>query len=424
MAFADSTIDDSHLTERERSMHRFLRYLAEVTVQWSLHDSHPLPVLRGSLLMRHWFGEHAREAKDVDLELFDPNVTIRSRAQPIDRRNIVVRPSWLIEMTRLALTEADGNSTPPFLETHAESIWQYGTPGGRFVFDHGDTLEALEVDLASQGPYMWDELGLKTLEFTGPSVLQADELGPTEMDPAPTILAYSPELMTAAKLSWVLRSFQFLNRAAGHLRLSAQPKDVFDLHLLLSRGQLAAEQLEQAICLVTHEEDVSWDAIDWLCDPQRMGDTEMVMADWDEFFQHRAPHLQGDCSPRELLIGIAERLPTLLPTFVRPQERPFIEAIRRHPDEPSHFDVYADWLEERDDARAGFIRALSQQLMNRAKGWSIASLWKRESSPLQPRWSQPLADLFQQQPTPWLMRLFGTQAAYREQLCQSLEARG
>ena len=57
----------SRLTPQEIVLVEFLRYLSQ-----TVHDEEPVVlILRGSLLMRHWFGERARPAADIDLECFE-----------------------------------------------------------------------------------------------------------------------------------------------------------------------------------------------------------------------------------------------------------------------------------------------------------------------------------------------------------------
>src|SRR5262249_37671575 len=49
------------------------------------------------------------------------------------------------------------------------------------------------------------------------------------------------------------------------------------------------------------------------------------------------------------------------------EEEAFLQAIRGEPDEPAHRLVYADWLEERGDPRAEFVRLGAQAAQMQAR---------------------------------------------------------
>src|SRR4051812_22320223 len=54
----------SQFTDQEAVQLEVLRYLSEIVHQ----DEPVILILRGSVLLRHWFGESARPAADIDLE--------------------------------------------------------------------------------------------------------------------------------------------------------------------------------------------------------------------------------------------------------------------------------------------------------------------------------------------------------------------
>ena len=86
----------------------------------------------------------------------------------------------------------------------------------------------LQIDLAQAGSYDLAAISVEQLELS------------TQATPSFRFLAYSPEMLLAAKLSWVMRGFQWACRVQVLPPASMEwaPKDLFDAHLLLTMGTL------------------------------------------------------------------------------------------------------------------------------------------------------------------------------------------
>jgi uncharacterized protein (TIGR02996 family) len=65
-----------------------------------------------------------------------------------------------------------------------------------------------------------------------------------------------------------------------------------------------------------------------------------------------------------------------------PAERAFLESIRTNPIDNTTRLVYADWLQDRDDPRADYLRVLCQWLDSRRKGEKELIERERELRPL------------------------------------------
>jgi uncharacterized protein (TIGR02996 family) len=84
-------------------------------------------------------------------------------------------------------------------------------------------------------------------------------------------------------------------------------------------------------------------------------------------------------------------------------EEPFLEAIRAEPDDDTARLIFADWLEERSDPRAEFIRVQCELACTGEEGPHIAELRKRERTLLslhETRWLGP----FRRRATSWQFR--------------------
>ena len=167
-------------------------------------------------------------------------------------------------------------------------------------------------------------------------------------------------MMLAAKLSWLLRS---LNRKNGDNppdtpRWKGDPKDIFDAHLLLTEGKLDAGNFRKSLMAVGAEDRLEWNNIEAIFDVRRENLSDDDFANWQEFRQ-RYPRLV-DRGSVEMLEEIADRLEPLLGGFYLREEMAFLLAINADPVDEFSYLIYADWLEERGDPRAKFLRLFTQ----------------------------------------------------------------
>lgn len=306
-----------------------------------MHDPVVL-VLRGSLLLRHWFGSSARTPADLDLECF-----VRRPEGRGDRF-----PSLLDHGRGLCAFAAENSAARDieFDETDVpedgHSLWDYGTPGARSYLgwhwrSRGQSGR-LQIDIAAAGSYALNEIGIADVSLT------------TCDGYAFRFPAYEPEMMLAAKLSWLVRGLS--RRTDGTLAWTGQPKDLFDVHLLLTKRDLRTDLLQKSLAAVCAEDGFDGRNLEVLFEPQWRSMADGDFGNWEEFqAQLPAPMATG---PAVMLRTIAERLVPLLGYGT--EEMPFLHTINSGPVDEFSFLVYADWLEERGDARGSFLRLFSK----------------------------------------------------------------
>ena len=285
-----------------------------------------VPVLRGSTLLRHWFGEAARPAADVDLEWFP-------------------QPGWggrfvsPIEHARgLCMYAVDGHEDFPVrfyphvpVPADGVSLWEYDTPGARcytgWTWDDRGLRGVLQIDLAQAGSY--------DLAGVAPEPV---ELPRAWGEPA-RLRAYSPEMLLAAKLSWIVRHVRRDTASEGRPFLSflGEAKDLFDVHLLLTAGRPRPEVFQNALLAVAAEDRLDWQRMDLLLDPELA-----------------PPEGVGVQDRTRTLRTVIERLRPLMGDLR--QHLLFLRPIGEDPSDAANLLIYADWLEDRRDPRAEFLR--------------------------------------------------------------------
>jgi hypothetical protein len=288
-----------------------------------------VPVLRGSMLMNRWFGDAARPVVDVDLEWF-PKPTFANRHVSA------------IEMAHRLSMFAVGNvyDSPIAFDANAPvpadgvSLWEYETPGVRcysgWTWAERNLTGLLQVDLAVAGSY--DLSGV---------VIEPIELRLPWGEPA-QILAYAPEMLLAAKLSWIVRHLERDAAAdgSGLVTFLGEPKDLFDAHLLLTKGNLRPDVFGNAWLAVALEDKLEWRRIDFVLDPGLTVQEQGWSASWGDFLdRHRALVRE---TPGEMLRTMIARLQPLLDDIRR--HVPFLRAIQSDPVDEANCLIYADWL--------------------------------------------------------------------------------
>jgi uncharacterized protein (TIGR02996 family) len=302
---------------------------------------HMVPVLRGSTLLRHWFGEAARPAADIDLEWFPQPDWGRRFASPAEHARALCM--FAVGDHHGSPIEFDPDTPVP---SDGVSLWDYGTPGIRcytgWTWADRDLRGVLRVDLAQAGSYDLAGVAPETVTL------------PREWGEAARVPAYSPEMLLAAKLSWIVRSVQVKPMPGGSAVLTflGEPKDLFDAHLLLTEGRLRPKVFQSAFLAVTMEDRLDWDQIDTLLDQGLTLPEEERLPTPTQSFDRREPSVQQH--PAEILREVIARLRPLMGD-VR-QHLPFLDPIRADPTDEANLLIYADWLEERGDSRADFLR--------------------------------------------------------------------
>jgi uncharacterized protein (TIGR02996 family) len=301
-----------------------------------------VPVLRGSTLLKRWFGEAARPAGDIDLEWFQQPGWGGRFTSPVEHAR---------GLCMFAVGDHYG-SPIEFVEpdipvpSDGVSLWEYDTPGVRcytgWTWTDRKLRGVLQIDIAQAGSYDLAGVATETIEF------------PRQWGEPARLLAYSPEMLLAAKLSWIVRHVQCKTAPEGRCFLTflGEPKDLFDAHLLLTQGRLRPEVFQSAFLAVAIEDKLDWNRLDVLLD-QRLGPPEDdAFPNWTDVFARHEKLIHQP--PAEMLRTVIARLRPLLGD-VR-QHLPFLHSIQADPVDEANFLIYADWLEERADPRADFLR--------------------------------------------------------------------
>lgn len=368
----------------------FLRSLQETVNDYD----HMVPVLRGSTLLQHWFGSAARPAADIDLEWFP---------QPgrSDRISTPLEHARRLCMHTVSNHAYYGESSPIRFDEDVPvpsdglnlTLWEYDTPGARcyagWRWDDRQLTGCLQVDLAQAGSYDLAAVAPERIEF-------AREWG----EPA-QVLAYTQEMLLAAKLSWIIRSVQRSKAAQGGdgLAFRGQVKDLFDAHLLVTQGTIRPDVFQNAFLAVAIEDQLDWNLLDALFDPAMALPQVSEFADWTEFLQRHKSLVQQ--TPVEMLGAIVTRIRPLI-SDVR-EHLPFLRSLQDRPLDEANFLIYADWLEERADPRGNFLRLFCQSFFQE----------DREARGL-------VTAAFATQPSGWLYHVFGSPDRSRD-LRQRLE---
>jgi len=368
-----------------------------------------LPVLRGSVLLQHWFGENARPAADIDLECFalpaieeddeysyeyDPYEGLVDYGKAMCRYAAIGSSyyRWSRAGEGVSPVEFQQVDDPP----GGSSLWVYGTPGERYyagwIFhDQNGETGQLQIDIAEAPDYEPEDIGVAEVTLLAPR------------DQEFRFPAYTQEAMLAAKMSWLLRGLS--RQRDGETILppawAGEPKDLFDAHLLLTHGDCNADVFERVMAIMGTEDMLNWNSIETLYEIRTAAMSDAAFANWPEFQQQHSALISS--GPAQMLHEVADRLQPLLGSFYAPDELPFLHAIDADRDESMPYLVYADWLEEHgDNTRSALLRQYAEYL---SSGLTV------------PR---GLDAACQQSPPGWLRRVLGTRRRYLE-LRMSLE---
>lgn len=384
----------------------FLRRLSR-----TLAPSDPVLVLRGSLLLKWWFGPDARPAADIDLECFERAVDpgdSRFRRAPVSHARALC-----LYATEDRVAPGENRSGTPDIEFEpiepedGTDLWEYNTPGERYytlwVAHHRDDARGrLQIDLAQGGSYELSDIGVEEIE-----------LATAETTPF-RFRAYTPEMLLAAKISWLIRGLKRPGKRGVNRprRWTGEPKDLFDAHLLLTKANLRKDQFESALYAVGIEDKLDWlDLESFLDAASRMSDDDF--GNWSEF--QREHQALINCGPADMMRTVANRLGAILSDFR--EHAPFLRAINAAPEDELEYAVYADWLESRGDARANLLRLYimcafhddNRTLLQLARRLLINVGIADEMRATR----RALSEAMRATPAPWLCQLFGSPARFR-----------
>jgi uncharacterized protein (TIGR02996 family) len=359
-------------------LQEFLFSVHRLTTEWE--DGFD-PVLRGSLLLQHWYGKKARPAADIDFECFirpdfrrededDEDDDIADEMNefygPVEGRfgsygEFVSRVDLGKAMCRYSANAGSydrpgGDSgilfsnefTPP---EDGASLWVYGTPGRRYYAHwqyrgNNPASGRLQLDLSSPGAYSQEDLGVQSEEFTA--------LGGNRFP----FKCYSREAMLATKVSWLMRSMARSTKPG--IVWTGEPKDLFDAHLILSQDKLEPDVFQKAFLAVGSLDNLNWNNFDILFDVKRLTIADETFKNWPEFAA-RYPKLVKK-GPVELWEELIDGLTPLLGDLYPQAEMPLLLAINANPEDHLPKLVYADWLDERNDPRGPVLRKIVEML--------------------------------------------------------------
>jgi uncharacterized protein (TIGR02996 family) len=382
-------------------------YLCSLGRSVSKHDQIEL-VLRGSYLLKHWFGAHARPAADIDIECFERvrSATYTRFGTPTNYARALCM--YAAQSWAYLLPEFEDSSIPD----DGTSLWEYGTPGERCYTGWSKASDGtsglLQIDIAQAGAYDMAFVSVEDLEL-------ADSKGNRS-----TLPAYTPEMLLAAKLSWIARGLTHLD-AASAPRWRGEFKDLFDAHLLVTKGELRAHEFEKAMWAVAAEDKLEWRILEMLL-TERPTLTDADNSIWAEFQQAYSD--QVTCGPDEMLRAIVEHLrPWLLDLLAH---APFLAAIKAEPTDEVPYLIYADWLQERADPRGDFLRLFIQWYFRNENTQAASPAYQilrhmakrlfaiSEPSKTPNDATKELKVAVSAMSTPWLYHVFGSADRFRE----------
>jgi hypothetical protein len=279
----------------------FLEDLSEV-----VQDREPIVlVLRGSLLLRHWFAESARPAADIDLECFE-----REKGKRGQRYTSLVDHGrglccYVVEHDASRSASRDVVFNPLDPPGDGESLWEYGSPGERYYLGwsqirRGERSGRLQIDIAAADLYDLEEISVFDIHLVSTRAR-------TFRFPA-----YTPEMMLAAKLSWLIRGFTWrgASKSYGAHAWTGEMKDLFDSHLILTNAEIRCDLLQKCLMVVGRDDAVDLGNLEALFGPQRTKLTDGDFSNWSEFRRQHEERITS--GPAEMLHTIANHLEPML----------------------------------------------------------------------------------------------------------------
>jgi uncharacterized protein (TIGR02996 family) len=345
-------------------------------------DDRLVPVLRGSVLLRHWFGEAARPAADIDLEWFPLSGWASRFASPVEHARGLCM--YAVADHCRGPIEFDPEVPAP---TGAVSLWDYGTPGARcytgWAWKDRGLRGVLQIDMACAKTYDLAGIEPEPVEFS------------RDWGDAARPLAYTPEMLLAAKLSWILRYLTTSDSRSDRgcsVRFQGESKDLMDAYLLVTGGRIRPAAFQNAVFAVAAEDELPWSRLNMLVDERLAFDDDGVLSGALGTYRLQPGKMLG-----AVITGLRPSISEVL------LHQPYLRAIDSDPaDEVGYLD-YADWLERQGDARAGFVRLFSRHYFHQD------SSSRRQAAAALPN-----------QPGGWLYHVLGGPTRWRD-ICAGLE---
>ncbi|MFE0464983.1 nucleotidyl transferase AbiEii/AbiGii toxin family protein [Kitasatospora sp. NPDC058965] len=251
--FADPGVAERWLVARREALNTVLSAVAESG--WAEHL-----MLRGSILLRAWFGDAAREPGDLDFVV-----------RPADWELEDPRTEQLLGEIAAGAERLSGGVRLHADQAVADEIWTYSrVPGRRLVVP-------------------WSAPGLPggtvQLDFVFTEQLPGQPRSEQLPGVSAPLLVATPELSLAWKILWLVSD----NHPQG--------KDLYDAVLLARSAEVSYELLRQVFTL----SDESWNR--WPLVPEAISE---LYVEWDEFAKDY-PQLAegGDEYPARLLAALA-----------------------------------------------------------------------------------------------------------------------
>lgn len=385
----------------------FLRRLSQ-----TISPGDPVLVLRGSVLMQLWFGPRARPAADIDLECFerpgrdhDP----RFGGSPVAHaRALCIFASQECWDPRQGPGTSSRFEFDPIDPEDGTDLWDYGTPGERcytlwVAHDLKDAKGRLQIDLAQAGSYDFSAIDVEELDWT------------TSASTPFRFPAYTPEMLLAAKLSWIIRLWNRRVESGGELstRWNGAAKDLFDAHLLLTKPNLRTNQLQNALFAVGAEDKLDWLQFEYLLDASTWI-RDVDFPNWEDFRRQHKSII--DCGPAEMLRTVADRLQLILGDFR--EHLPFLRALQPKPADEQAYLAYADWLQSRGDHRCELLRFYVERIRQPTNPTLLSLACEMFSGSFVSRndadhCRRALRNAMNAAPTTWLYQVFGSAEHYR-----------
>ncbi len=234
-------------------------------------------VLRGGMLLRHWFRPLERRAKDLDL---------------VSRKAFSVEATAKVLVPLLADRSVDDGVTFDASRHRVEGIWMNTPHPGFRLYACGEVQgvkDEFTVDVTFGEPLVPEPVpGL---------------YGPMACGQAPRLWMCRPETIVGRKLHALMRA------GVQHWR----PKDLYDVLLLMQRVPMNLEDLPEAIAVsFTSRGNTTADARS-LFAPQSWWLMKMALARWHDF----AEDTSGQEIPRDLARVVAQVAEQLNPISER-----------------------------------------------------------------------------------------------------------
>jgi uncharacterized protein (TIGR02996 family) len=285
-------------------------------------------ILRGSVVLQHWFGTTARVPNDIDLVAKYPHDPERCTR----------------EIFEICQDRSLGPNLFPITDRNVLPMWEYDIfPGIRFHVPCAQRLSTtVQLDVA------FDNVPKLPNERL--------ELKPIPDQPGVFVQAWTRESCLASKLCWIAN-----DSADG---TAAAIDDIADALLLLERGEINSEILRQLIPAILSEQKHDLSVFGNYDDRLVSAMEAKAILDPHMSYSGMIPELvvrYGDVNllRNALLLQMQRSLGSILDGLVwvpTTEEWAFLHQMARNRTDRLTPLVYADWLDEQSDPRGELLR--------------------------------------------------------------------